>query len=90
MSITESRSSRDDDNDIPPWLRWTFVAINRVGFPVVASIFMGYLCIQETKAINRMALSVEALEIKIDANHSEGKEWRVQMLNEIRDSRRNQ
>ena len=41
--IHESRRDYDDDQDIPRWLRWTFIAINRVGFPIVAFGLMWYM-----------------------------------------------
>jgi hypothetical protein len=42
--IEEHRRTYDEDKDIPVWLKWTFTAINRIGFPIVAFILMWYMC----------------------------------------------
>ena len=47
----------EDIEDIPRWLRWTFVAINRVGFPIVAFILMWYMC---EISISKVVVSVNA------------------------------
>jgi len=39
-----------EDNEIPKWLKWSFIAINRVGFPVVAFALMWYMCEVSVKA----------------------------------------
>jgi hypothetical protein len=32
-----------EDDDIPNWLKWTFITINRVGFPIVAFLLMYWM-----------------------------------------------
>jgi|HubBroStandDraft_6_1064221.scaffolds.fasta_scaffold429897_2 hypothetical protein len=80
-----------EDYEIPLWLKWTFIAINRVGFPVVAFFFMWYLTSVSlknmTQAIDKQSLSLETLVLTVNANHEDGKQWRVQMLQDIRDLR---
>lgn len=87
----ERRRSYDENEDIPRWLRWTFIAINRVGFPVVAFFFMWYISSVSmrsmTTAIGRQSLDLETLIVTVNANHSEGREWRNQLLVDIRELR---
>lgn len=75
--------------DIPRWLKWTFIAINRVGFPVVAFFFMWYLTsvslTNMTTAINKQSLSLEALIVTVNANHENAKLWREQIGQSLRD-----
>jgi len=40
----DRKEDEDDEKFIPTWLRWTFITINRVGFPIVAFLMMWYLC----------------------------------------------
>lgn len=40
----EHRRVYEDEQNIPLWLKWVFVSINRVGFPIVAFILMWYMC----------------------------------------------
>jgi hypothetical protein len=42
--LDERRRIYDEDRDIPTWLKWTFAAINRIGFPIVAFLLMWKLC----------------------------------------------
>ena len=85
--IPENRRSYDDDNDIPKWLKWIFIAINRVGFPVVAFFFMWYMSSVSMKsmtlALEKQSLDLETLIVTINSNHSESREWRNQLLNDI-------
>lgn len=78
-------------NDVPNWLKWSLVAIKEVGFPVVAFfcllIYLGNSQKKLGDALDRQATSVEALIITVNSNHSEGKEWRNQMIAEMRDIR---
>jgi|HubBroStandDraft_5_1064220.scaffolds.fasta_scaffold106267_2 hypothetical protein len=87
--IDEKRRSYDEDQEIPRWLRWTFVAINRVGFPIVAFFFMWYMTTvslsKMTQAIDKQSISLEALIITVNANHEDGKLWRQQMLQNLHD-----
>jgi len=41
--IEEHRRLYDEDQDIPRWLKWIFITINRVGFPIVAFVLMWYM-----------------------------------------------
>lgn len=86
--INESRSNRDEDTDIPSWLRWTFISINRVGFPVVAFFFMWYMSTVSlrkiTDTMEKQSLSLEALIVTVNGNHVESKEWRDRVLEDIR------
>jgi len=53
--IEEHRRVYDDDQDIPRWLKWVFVTINRVGFPIVAFILMWYMSqVSITKVISSL------------------------------------
>jgi hypothetical protein len=45
-----------DDEPIPRWLKWLFITINRVGFPIVAFILMWYMC---QISITKVVTSVE-------------------------------
>jgi hypothetical protein len=36
--------SEFNDEEIPRWLKWFFITVNRVGFPVVAFVLMWYIC----------------------------------------------
>lgn len=54
--IPENRRDYDEDRDIPRWLKWTFIAINRVGFPIVAFILIWYT--QNVTAV-KMVASIE-------------------------------
>lgn len=56
MDLEERRRVYDEDKEIPVWLRWTFVTINRVGFPIVAFLLMFWMC---TEAITKVTASVE-------------------------------
>lgn len=80
-----------EDGEIPSWLKWTFVAINRVGFPVVAFFFMWYITSVSlksmTQAIDKQSLSLETLVLTVNSNHEDSKLWRTQMLSDIRDLR---
>lgn len=77
------------EEEIPRWLKWTFIAINRVGFPVVAFFFMWYLTsvslTNMTTAINKQSLSLEALIVTVNSNHENSKIWRDQMLQNLHD-----
>lgn len=88
----ERRREYDEDQDIPRWLKWTFTAINRVGFPVVAFFFMWYLSTVSLKkfsdALERQSLSLEALIITVNGNHAESKEWRSRMSSDMKDIER--
>lgn len=88
----EHRRTYDEDQDIPRWLRWTFIAINRVGFPIVAFFFMWYLSTVSLKkfsdALERQSLSLESLILTVNSNHAESKEWRSTMLGSIHDIER--
>lgn len=33
----------EGDDNIPSWLRWLFISINRVGFPIVAFVLMWWM-----------------------------------------------
>lgn len=48
------------NGDIPRWLKWTFIAINRVGFPIVAFGLMYYMCETAVKA-NTEAISANTI-----------------------------
>lgn len=89
--MEEYRHQREDDN-IPSWLKWTFIAINRVGFPIVAFFCILYMVIYSQKrlseSLERQSLSLEALILTVNANHSEGKLWRDQILEDMRDLKR--
>lgn len=84
--------SRDSDS-IPRWLHWTLVSINRCGFPIVAFFFMWYFATVSLKHITenmgRQSLSLEALIVTINSNHVESKEWRSQVMENIRELRNN-
>lgn len=58
------------NGDIPTKLKWTFVAINRVGFPILAFFIMTYICYvslnRNTEAIVRLTSVVERLADRID------------------------
>lgn len=91
MNINDARSSRDDDKDIPSWLRWSFISINRVGFPIVVSValfwYLGTTQKKLASSLDRQALSLEALTMTINVNHAEGKEWRNQILEDMHEIR---
>lgn len=83
---------RDEETfQVPRWLEWTFISINRVGFPVVAFFFMWYISSVSLKsmttALEKQSLDLETLILTVNANHSEGKQWREQMLVDIREVR---
>jgi hypothetical protein len=44
------------ENGIPNWLKWFFITINRVGFPIVAFLLMWKMC---NDAIAKVNESVE-------------------------------
>ena len=46
----------DEDKEIPPWLKWAFITINRVGFPIVAFLMMWKLC---TDSISKVNISLQ-------------------------------
>lgn len=80
------------ENDlIPNWLNWSFVAINRVGFPIVAFFLMCYYAnVSQHKlseALDRQASSLEALIITVNGNHAESKEWKNHISEQIQDIR---
>lgn len=81
----------DRDDIIPKWLHWLFIAINRVGFPIVAFFCIWhYSTVSQNKlsdAMERQSISLETLVIKLDGYHSESKEWRTQMSAELREIR---
>lgn len=87
-SDLEEYEHRREDDEIPHWLKWIFIAINRVGFPIVAFFFMWYISTVSLKkfsdALDRQSLSLEALIITVNSNHQESKEWRNQMLMDVR------
>jgi len=83
----EGRRNYDEDLEIPRWLKWVFVSINRVGFPVVAFFCIWYLVTvslkEMTNSLNRQSISLEALIVTVNANHSDSREWRDKMLADI-------
>lgn len=87
--IHEHSRESDEDDDIPRWLRWTFIAINRVGFPIVAFFFMWYFATVSMKKLSdnmdRQSTSLEALIITINANHADGKEWHTRIYEKMND-----
>lgn len=89
--MSEGRRHYDEDAGIPSWLKWIFVAINRVGFPIVAFACMYYMMTVSLKnitvALEKQSLDLETLIVTINSNHNESKEWRNQLLSDIRDVR---
>lgn len=83
--------SHERDSEIPSWLNWSFIAINRVGFPIVAFFLMCYYAnVSQRKlseALDRQSASLEALIITVNANHSESKGWNNQISEQMRDIR---
>lgn len=88
----------NDDSEIPRWLKWSFVAINRVGFPIVVFFFMWFKETVQTRtmtegmhdmtvAINKQSLYLEELIVTINSNHADGATWRKDMVDSIRDVR---
>jgi hypothetical protein len=52
----EHRRSYDADVEIPRWLKWTFSAIDRVGFPIVAFGLMWWMA---SNSMNKIVVAVE-------------------------------
>lgn len=44
-------------DDVPRWLHWIMTIINRVGFPVVVAVYLGYV------QLNALAKIVDALNV---------------------------
>ena len=77
--IDERRRLYDEDKEIPVWLRWAFVTINRVGFPIVAFVMMWYLCnVSITKVTNSLEqntlvlLEVRDTLSRVEPNYKHG------------------
>lgn len=86
-----SIATREDDRDIPNWLRWAFISINRVGFPILVSLLLFWYLVTSQKnladSLNKNSLILESAVLTMNVNHAEGKEWRNQMMENIRELR---
>lgn len=58
--------------DAPSWLVWTMTFINRVGFPVAVSIYLGWLQVKAvpklTNAIQDINLTMQKVERAVSEN----------------------
>lgn len=60
-------SDDNPEDNIPSWLKWIFITINRVGFPIVAFILMWYMCqISITKVITSVDQNTVVLSVVKD------------------------
>jgi hypothetical protein len=48
--------SEMDDVEIPHWLKWVFITINRVGFPILAFLLMWKMC---NESIAKVQVAIE-------------------------------
>ena len=78
--LDERRRLHDEDQDIPVWLRWTFVTINRVGFPIVAFLLMWYMAqVSITKvvvAVDQNTVVLSEVKAALGRVETHGPEWR--------------
>ena len=44
--------SEMNDEEIPKLLKWTFITINRIGFPIVAFLLMWWMCQGAIEKVN--------------------------------------
>lgn len=66
-----NRDESEFNGEIPLKLKWALIAINRVGFPILAFLIMTYLCYvslnRNTEAISKLTAVVERLADRVDA-----------------------
>ena len=85
-------------DDMPGWVKWTIYAIEKVGVTAVVTFALLYMMFvtmeKSTGAINnlnlamdRQSASLEALIITVNGNHAEGKSWRDEIKEQMRDIR---
>jgi hypothetical protein len=90
MSHEKLVSLDDTNGEIPPWLKWTLTAINRVGFPVVAFGAMTYLCFvtlkEQSKSINQLNETLIKMTASLD-NNSESVKRMVEAIYRTRTTR---
>lgn len=86
-----SHGRKDDLAGAPSWARLMVYSVKTLGIAAVICLgqfyFMNVTLDKFSKALERQSLSLEAVVITINANHEEGKEWRKQMLTDMRDIR---
>lgn len=86
-----SHGRKDDLYDVPTWIRLVIYSVKTLGIAAVICVgqfyFMNVTLEHFSKALERQSLSLEAVVITINNNHEEGKEWRKQMLADMRDIR---
>jgi hypothetical protein len=56
MRMGDRKEDEGEDVNIPTWLRYSFITINRIGFPIVAFLMMWYVC---QVSIGKVVASVE-------------------------------
>lgn len=85
-------------DDVPGWIKWGIYAIEKIGITAVvifALLYMMFVTMgKSTNAINnltvamdRQSASLEALIITVNGNHSESKNWKDEVKEEIHDIR---
>lgn len=51
--------------DLPYWLSWLIVLINKVGFPIVVTIYLGWLQIQAIPKLAESINNVNATMVRV-------------------------
>lgn len=66
--------------DAPNWLIWTMAFINRVGFPILVCLYLGYVQVtgmpKIVQAINEIRVTMEEVKKSIDENTRVLKSWK--------------
>lgn len=87
----ERRRAYDEDIGIPRQLKWVLVSIKEIGLPAVFALLMFWFATVSLKtmtiAIQKQSLDLETLIVTINSNHNDSKQWRDQLLADIRDLR---
>jgi hypothetical protein len=71
---------KESFRNAPDWLMWTMTFINRVGFPIIVCLYLGYMQIKYMPEIAQALLEVKSTMIEvreaINANTKVLRSWK--------------